>query len=51
MAQKALPDLLTPYPHVKAWLDKLVALPASKELFKEQQDVLAAFAAKQAETK
>eukprot|EP00026_Physarum_polycephalum_P018072 Phypoly_transcript_19517.p1 GENE.Phypoly_transcript_19517~~Phypoly_transcript_19517.p1 ORF type:complete len:229 (+),score=44.73 Phypoly_transcript_19517:21-707(+) len=32
VALKAIPDILTPYPHVKAWLDRLLALPASQEL-------------------
>jgi glutathione S-transferase len=48
---KGLPDLLTPYPYVKAWFDRLVALPAFQELAKEQQAVLASFVAKQQETK
>jgi len=51
VALQAIPDLLTPFPHVKAWLDKLVALPAWQEVAKEQQQLLASFAASQQEKK
>jgi glutathione S-transferase len=40
---KYIPDILTPFPHVKAWFDTLVALPASQAVIKEQQDAIAAF--------
>jgi len=46
VALRYIPDLLTAYPHVKAWVDRLAALPAWQEIQKQQQAVLAAFAKK-----
>jgi len=41
-----LPDILNPFPHVKAWFDKISSLPSWQSVHKEQQELFAAFAKK-----
>jgi len=40
--QNFLPDILNGHPHVKAWFERLVALPQWVEVVKEQQAIIAA---------